>query len=187
MSIIEAKLEQLGLPLPVAPPPVGAYVPVIRMGNLVVTSGQLPFVGKQIAFEGKLGANLHEQDGWNAARICTVNALAQIKACVGSLSMIKQIVRVRATCIRPPIFAVRRRSSTAHPSCSSKSSATPAGTRASPWESPKCPSTRPYNFACGSKSRKCTRVSLKPERRSLRDDDSKKVSILKQRADHCGL
>ena len=104
MSLIEAKLEQLGLPLPVAPPPVGSYVPVIRTGNLVVTSGQLPFVGKQIAFEGKLGLHLHEQDGWNAARICTVNALAQIKACVGSLSMIKQIVRVEGNVHSAPDF-----------------------------------------------------------------------------------
>ena len=104
MSAIEAKLEQLGLPLPVAPPPVGAYVPVIRTGNLVITSGQLPFIGKQIAFEGKLGAHLHEQDGWNAARICTVNALAQIKACVGSLGMIKQIVRVEGYVHSAPDF-----------------------------------------------------------------------------------
>ena len=104
MSTIEAKLEQLGLPLPVAPPPVGAYVPVIRMGNLVITSGQLPFVGKQIVFAGKVGATLHEQDGWNAARICTVNALAQIKACVGSLGMIKQIVRVEGYVHSAPDF-----------------------------------------------------------------------------------
>ncbi len=104
MSAIEAKLEQLGLPLPVAPAPVGAYVPVIRTGNLVVTSGQLPFVGKEIMFAGKLGANLHEQDGWNAARICTVNALAQIKACVGSLSMIKQVVRVEGYVHSAPDF-----------------------------------------------------------------------------------
>jgi len=104
MSTIEARLEQLGLPLPVAPPPVGAYVPAIRTGNLVVTSGQLPFVGKQIVFEGKLGAQLHEQDGWNAARICAVNALAQIKACVGSLGMIKQIVRVEGYVHSAPDF-----------------------------------------------------------------------------------
>jgi len=104
MSAIEAKLEQLGLPLPVAPAPVGAYVPVIRTGNLVVTSGQLPFVGKEIVFAGKLGANLHEQDGWNAARICTVNALAQIKACVGSLSQIKHIVRVEGYVHSAPDF-----------------------------------------------------------------------------------
>jgi enamine deaminase RidA (YjgF/YER057c/UK114 family) len=94
MSDIEAKLRELGLELPVAPPPVGAYVPVLRAGNLVVTSGQLPFIGKQIAFEGKVGSQLHEQDGWNAARLCAVNALAQVKACVGSLDNIKRIVRV---------------------------------------------------------------------------------------------
>jgi enamine deaminase RidA (YjgF/YER057c/UK114 family) len=104
MSAIEAKLEQLGLTLPVAPPPVGAYVPVIRTGNLVITSGQLPFIGKQIAFEGKLGANLHEEDGRNAARICTINALAQIKACVGDLSMVKQIVRVEGYVHSAPDF-----------------------------------------------------------------------------------
>ena len=104
MSTIEAKLEDMGLPLPAAPPPVGAYVPVIRTGNLVVTSGQLPFVGKQIAFEGRIGAELHEQDGWNAARICTVNALAQIKACVGNLNLVKRIVRVEGYVHSAPGF-----------------------------------------------------------------------------------
>jgi enamine deaminase RidA (YjgF/YER057c/UK114 family) len=94
MSTIEAKLESLGLSLPPAPAAVGAYVPVIRVGNLVVTSGQLPFVGKQLAFVGKVGAELHEDDGWNAARLCVVNALAQIKACVGSLEKIRQVVRM---------------------------------------------------------------------------------------------
>ncbi len=94
MSTVEEKLQEIGLQLPTAPPPVGAYVPVIRTGNLVITSGQLPFIGKQIAFEGRLGAELHEQDGWNAARICCVNALAQIKACAGSLEKVKRIVRV---------------------------------------------------------------------------------------------
>ena len=104
MSTIEMKLQELGLQLPVAPPAVGAYVPVIRTGNLVVTSGQLPFVGKQIAFAGKLGAELHEQDGWNAARLCAVNALAQIKACVGSLDKIKRIVRVEGYVHSAPDF-----------------------------------------------------------------------------------
>jgi enamine deaminase RidA (YjgF/YER057c/UK114 family) len=94
MSTIEAKLRELGHELPIAPPPVGAYVPVIRTGNLVVTSGQLPFIGKQVAFVGKVGSQLNEQDGWNAARVCAVNALAQIKACVGNLEKVKRIVRV---------------------------------------------------------------------------------------------
>src|SRR5579872_2746022 len=104
MSSIESKLEELGFVLPTAPAPVGAYVAAVRTGNLVVTSGQLPFVGKQIAFEGKLGAQLHEQDGWNAARLCAVNALAQIKACIGSLEKIKRIVRVEGYVHSAPNF-----------------------------------------------------------------------------------
>lgn len=104
MSTIEAKLVELGLRLPTAPPPVGSYAPVVRTGNLVVTSGQLPFIGKQIAFEGKVGSQLHEQDGWNAARICAVNALAQIKSCVGSLEKIRQIVRVEGYVHSAPDF-----------------------------------------------------------------------------------
>jgi enamine deaminase RidA (YjgF/YER057c/UK114 family) len=104
MSTIEAKLRELGHELPIAPPPVGAYVPVIRTGNLVVTSGQLPFIGKQIAFEGKVGSQLNEQDGWNAARLCAVNALAQIKACVGTLEKVKRIVRVEGFVHSAPGF-----------------------------------------------------------------------------------
>lgn len=104
MSAIESKLETLGLPLPVAPAPVGAYVPVVRTGNLVVTSGQLPVVGKQLAFEGKVGGNLHEQDGWNAARLCAVNALAQIKACLGSFDKVRRIVRVEGYVNSAPGF-----------------------------------------------------------------------------------
>jgi len=104
MSTIEKKLQDLGLQLPAAPPPVGAYVPVIRTGNLVITSGQLPSIGKEIAFAGRLGAELHEEDGRNAARICCVNALAQIKACVGSLEKIKRIVRVEGYVHSAPGF-----------------------------------------------------------------------------------
>lgn len=104
MSNIETKLQELGLPLPAAPPPVGAYVPVIRTGNLVITSGQLPWIGKQMAFEGKLGAQLHEQDGWNASRLCAVNALAQIKTCIGRLELIRRIVRVEGYVHSAPDF-----------------------------------------------------------------------------------
>lgn len=104
MSAIEAKLKTLGIDLPIAPPPVGFYVPAIRTGNLVITSGQLPFVGKEIAFAGKIGANLHEEDGWNAARLCAVNALSQIKACLGSLEMVRRIVRVEGYVHSAPGF-----------------------------------------------------------------------------------
>ncbi|MFQ5733695.1 MAG: RidA family protein, partial [Planctomycetaceae bacterium] len=83
---------------------VGFYVPVLRTGNLVVTSGQLPFVGKELVFTGKLGGELHEEDGCNAARICALNALAQIKACIGDLDKVTRIVRVEGNVHSAPGF-----------------------------------------------------------------------------------
>lgn len=94
MSRIEKKIKELKYVLPEAPPAVGFYLPVLQTGNLVVTSGQLPFVGKKLVFEGKLGNELHEQEGQDAARIATLNGLAQIKSCIGDLDHIKRIVRV---------------------------------------------------------------------------------------------
>ena len=94
MSSVEQRLQSLGHTLPVAPAPVASYVPAIRFGNVVVTSGQLPMVGKELVFKGKLGKQLHEEDGVNAARLCVLNALSQIKAVIGDLDHVKQIVRV---------------------------------------------------------------------------------------------
>jgi enamine deaminase RidA (YjgF/YER057c/UK114 family) len=104
MTSIEDKLRAMDLPLPAAPPAVGAYVPFIRTGNLIITSGQLPFVGKQLMFQGKVGEKLTEDDGWNAARLCAVNALAQIKAALGSLEAVKRIVRVEGYVHSAPGF-----------------------------------------------------------------------------------
>ena len=103
-SPVEARLTELGWALPAAPAPVGYYVPVIRTGNLVITSGQLPFVGKEMAFTGKLGERLHEEEGANAARICALNALAQIKAAIGSLDNVRQILRVEGYVQSAPGF-----------------------------------------------------------------------------------
>ncbi|MFN8858427.1 MAG: RidA family protein [Planctomycetaceae bacterium] len=105
MSPIELKLHEMDLALPTAPPPVGYYVPVLRTGNLVITSGQLPFIGKQLAFAGRLGAELHEEDGRNAARLCVLNALSQVKACLGSLELIRQVVRVEGYVLSAPGFS----------------------------------------------------------------------------------
>ena len=91
---VEKRLSDHGHSLPTAPAAVGAYVPVLRMGSLVVTSGQLPIAGKEVMFKGKVGLQVHEEDGYHAAKMCVLNALAQIKACVGDLDKVKQIVRV---------------------------------------------------------------------------------------------
>lgn len=93
-STIESRLQQLGIVLPPAPPPVAAYVGAVRTGNLVVTSGQLPWKGDKLAFIGKLGSDLTAEQGYEAARLCIINALAQVKAVVGDLDKIRQIVRI---------------------------------------------------------------------------------------------
>lgn len=103
-SPYEQRLSDLGCPLPSAPAAVGFYVPALRVGDLVLTSGQLPFVGKELAFKGKVGSELTEGDGQSAARLCAVNALAQIKAILGSLDAIEQVVRVEGYVNSAPGF-----------------------------------------------------------------------------------
>jgi enamine deaminase RidA (YjgF/YER057c/UK114 family) len=93
-SAVEQRLSQHGQVIPTAPEAIGFYVPVIRTGNLVVTSGQLPMVGKELMFKGKVGKDVHEEEGFHAARMCALNALAQIKACIGDLDKVTRIVRV---------------------------------------------------------------------------------------------
>ena len=91
---VEQRLSQHGHTIPTAPEAVGFYVPVTRIGNLVVTSGQLPMAGKQLIFKGKVGHDVHEEDAFHAAKMCALNALAQIKSCIGNLDRVIRIVRV---------------------------------------------------------------------------------------------
>ena len=91
---IEQRLRELGIDLPPAPAAVGSYVPVVRAGNLVVTSGQLPWQGDRLAYTGKLGGDLTLAQGNEAARICALNALAQVRAALGSLDKVRQVVRL---------------------------------------------------------------------------------------------
>jgi enamine deaminase RidA (YjgF/YER057c/UK114 family) len=88
------QLRKLGIELPTAPKPVGAYVPVIRTGNLVVTSGQLPWKGDKLLYAGKLGTELSVQQGYEAARQCAINVLAQFQSVLGDLDKVRKIVRV---------------------------------------------------------------------------------------------
>lgn len=90
----EEKLQKLGITLPRPPAAVSAYEPWIRSGNQVITSGQLPWQGDELAFTGRLGAELDDEQGYQAARISAINAIAQLKAAVGDLQQIHQIVRL---------------------------------------------------------------------------------------------
>ena len=80
MSTVEQRLSDAGHQLPHAPSAVANYVPAIRTGNLAITSGQLPTVGKELMFKGKLGREIHEEDGHHAARLCALNALSSSKS-----------------------------------------------------------------------------------------------------------
>jgi len=90
----EERLAELGIELPDPPAAVGAYVPWARTGDLVVTSFQLPWREGELAYTGKLGAELTTEEGYAAARLCALNGIAQLKDAAGELSRIRRIVRV---------------------------------------------------------------------------------------------
>lgn len=91
---VEDRLKQLDIILPPPPAAVAAYLPWARTGNLVITSGQLPWLNGRIAFAGRLGAEFNLEQGRQAARLCAINALAQLKDVTGDLEKIRQIVRL---------------------------------------------------------------------------------------------
>ena len=104
MSQIEIKIEGLGLKLPDVPKPVAVYTPAKQTGNLVFTAGQLPMVNGELISRGLLGQDVEIVEANNAARICTLNALAAIKGVIGDLDRIKQIVRVVGYVASVPTF-----------------------------------------------------------------------------------
>ena len=89
--MIDQNLTSLGINLPVPPEPVGSYLPVVLCNNLVFVAGQIPVEGKDVKFKGKVNST---QLGQNAAQLCTINALAQLKSFLGSLDRIKQFIKV---------------------------------------------------------------------------------------------
>lgn len=88
------QLKNLGITLPAVPKPVAAYVPAIKVGDFIYTSGQLPSVDGKLYATGKLGAEVDEETGYQAARISAINCLAAIKALIGDLDRVEQIVKV---------------------------------------------------------------------------------------------
>lgn len=90
----EAKIKELGLTLPEAPKPVAAYIPAVKSGNYVFTSGQIPFLNGELKYKGKLGKELTVEEGYEAAKLCALNCLSVIKSVIGDLDKIERIVRV---------------------------------------------------------------------------------------------
>lgn len=94
MSSPEERLAELGLTLPGVAAPVAAYVPAVRSGDHVFTSGQLPMVEGALAATGKVGAEVSAEDAKGLARICALNALAAVKAEIGDLADVRRVVKV---------------------------------------------------------------------------------------------
>lgn len=92
---IAARLAELGIDLPTPAKPVANYVPYVITGDLVVISGQIPLKDGKVAFTGKLGDTVPVELGVEAAELCFVNLLAQLReACGGDLERVKQVVRL---------------------------------------------------------------------------------------------
>ena len=90
----ERRLAALGLALPAVAAPLGGYVPAVRTGAHVHTSGQLPLVDGRLVATGKVGGELGPEQAKELARTCAVNALAAVKAEVGDLARVSRVVKV---------------------------------------------------------------------------------------------
>jgi enamine deaminase RidA (YjgF/YER057c/UK114 family) len=104
VSTPEQKLSELGLELPQVAAPVAAYVPAVRTGAYVYTSGQLPMVQGSLAATGKVGTDVTPERAKELAQICALNALAAIKAEIGDLARITRVVKVVGFVASDPSF-----------------------------------------------------------------------------------
>ncbi len=93
MSAIAERLAELGLELPPAAAPAGAYVQAVATGSLVYTAGQLPFVDGVLPATGKVGADVSAEDAAGYARIAALNALAAAATAIGSLDRVTRVVK----------------------------------------------------------------------------------------------
>lgn len=104
MTTPAERLAELGIVLPSVVPPVAAYVPAVRSGDLVFTSGQVPVVGGQLAARGKVGAEVDPETAYDLARTCALNALAAVDALLGGLTEVVRVVKVVGYVASDPSF-----------------------------------------------------------------------------------
>ncbi|WP_165066079.1 RidA family protein [Marisediminicola senii] len=104
MSQVDDNLARLGLVVPSVVPPVAAYTPAVVTGNLVFTSGQLPFVDGALPATGKVGAAVTADQAKDLAAVCAMNALAAAKTVLGSLDRVTRVVKVVGFVASDPTF-----------------------------------------------------------------------------------
>jgi enamine deaminase RidA (YjgF/YER057c/UK114 family) len=94
MPTPQERLQELGLVLPQVAAPVAAYVPAVRSGSFVFTSGQLPFVDGVLNSTGKVGADVTPELAAELARTCALNGLAAVSSVTGGLASVRRVVKV---------------------------------------------------------------------------------------------
>jgi enamine deaminase RidA (YjgF/YER057c/UK114 family) len=104
VSTAEDRLGALGLTLPAVAQPLAAYVPAVRTGSLVYTSGALPFVGGTLVATVKVGADITAEQAHDLARVCALNALAAVKSVLGDLDQVVRVVKVVGFVAAHPSF-----------------------------------------------------------------------------------
>jgi enamine deaminase RidA (YjgF/YER057c/UK114 family) len=100
----EQRLRELGIALPPAPKPLGAYVEAVRTGNLLFLSGTLPIEGGKPSFRGRIGAELSVDEGRRATRLAALNAVALAHEHLGSLDKVTRVVRLGVALVTAPDF-----------------------------------------------------------------------------------
>ena len=107
MSTVTARLAELGIDIPDVAAPVAAYVPAVIHGDLVFTSGQLPFISGALPATGKVGEGhglVPAADAKDYARTAALNALAAVKSVLGSLDRVTRVVKVTGFVASAPEF-----------------------------------------------------------------------------------
>ena len=94
MSVIESRLKELGVTLPIPPMPVASYVPCTISGNIVFVSGQIPIAAGAIKYVGTRGVDVPLEAGQAAAQLCAINLLAQLKAAIGDLDRVIRCLKL---------------------------------------------------------------------------------------------
>jgi enamine deaminase RidA (YjgF/YER057c/UK114 family) len=107
MTTPEERLGELGLVIPEVAKPVAAYVPAVRSGDQVFTSGQLPMRAGELIATGKVGTEVTEEEAYACAQQCALNAIAAIRSEVGELSMVKRVVKVVVFVASSPGFTAQ--------------------------------------------------------------------------------
>lgn len=107
MATPEERLAELGLSVPEVAKPLASYVPAVRSGNYIHTSGQLPMRSGELMAAGKVGGAVTQEEAVACAQQCALNAIAAVKSEIGDLLLVKRIVKVVVFVASTPDFTAQ--------------------------------------------------------------------------------